>query len=365
MSECALELLESLEVPVMRLEGSPWVVRFANRCAREWLGVSVDTPLAEAMPELDVARIQARLARGREAHHAQRTLVTPTFLAQYYFRPLPGGAMLVEGRSGAALQEAEAMVASYSLMVEKQKKQIEVEKTRVEKLLLNILPRKTVEELRQFGRTVPERFERVSVLFLDFVGFTELSQRLKPEELFRELNEIFTGFDEIVTRYGCERIKTIGDAYLAVCGMPDENPNHAEALVEAGLAMRAFIRRRNESSAYAWACRIGVQSGTVTAGVVGRLKYIYDIFGDGVNTASRMEAHADAMQINVSTATRELLGERFVVEPRGLVEVKGKGPMDMFYVHALRAGELHEVDGRVASGGLGVSTLFADSEPNR
>jgi class 3 adenylate cyclase len=223
------------------------------------------------------------------------------------------------------------MVSSYSLLIEKQKRQIEVEKTRVEKLLLNILPRKSVEELRQFGRTVPERFDDVSVLFLDFVGFTTIAQALTPDELFSELNEIFSAFDDIITRHACERIKTIGDAYLAVCGMPDRNPDHAKAIVQAALAMRAFVERRNQSAQRAWSCRIGVHSGAVTAGVIGRLKYIYDIFGDG-----------------------------FEVEPRGLMEVKGKGAMEMFYVHGAPDLSLHIPEVRTMPDETGVASIFLD-----
>jgi class 3 adenylate cyclase len=360
MSDAAL-VLDALEVPVLVVSPDTWVVLSANRCAERWLGVRVGAPLGEAMPGLDTERLQSKWARGREARHEQRALVEPSFLAQFYFRPLATGEILVEGRSGAALEEAEAMVASYSLLVEKQKRQIELEKTRVEKLLLNILPRKSVEQLRQFGRTVPERFDHVSVLFLDFVGFTAISQDLTPDELFSELNEIFTAFDDITTRHGCERIKTIGDAYLAVCGMPEPHPDHAQAIVQAALAMRAFVERRNQTSKQVWACRIGVHSGAVTAGVIGRLKYIYDIFGDGVNTASRMESRAEPMQVNISGATRAMLGPDFIVESRGLIEAKGKGPMEMFYVRGAPSISLHVPDVRRVAD-EGVSAIFSDQE---
>ena len=323
MSASSLEVLETLEVPVLVVSPNDWTVREANRCA----GMS----LTELMPKADFARLQSKLARGKEARHEQRSQTDPSFMAQYFFRPLSGGELLIEERSGAALEEAEAMVSSYSLLIEKQKRQIEVEKTRVEKLLLNILPRKSVEELRQFGRTVPERFDDVSVLFLDFVGFTTIAQALTPDELFSELNEIFSAFDDIITRHACERIKTIGDAYLAVCGMPDRNPDHAKAIVQAALAMRAFVERRNQSAQRAWSCRIGVHSGAVTAGVIGRLKYIYDIFGDG-----------------------------FEVEPRGLMEVKGKGAMEMFYVHGAPDLSLHIPEVRTMPDETGVASIFLD-----
>ena len=360
MSASYLGVFETLEVPVLVVSPDDWTVREANRCAGMWLGAAPGMSLTELMPKADFSRLQSKLARGKEARHEQRSQTAPSFMAQYFFRPLPGGELLVEGRSGAALEEAEAMVSSYSLLIEKQKRQIEVEKTRVEKLLLNILPRKSVEELRQFGRTVPERFDNVSVLFLDFVGFTAIAQELTPDELFSELNEIFSAFDDIITRHACERIKTIGDAYLAVCGMPDRNPDHAKAIVQAALAMRAFVERRNQSSRHAWSCRIGVHSGAVTAGVIGRLKYIYDIFGDGVNTASRMESRAEPMQINISAATRALLGDGFEVEPRGIMEVKGKGAMEMFYVHGAPELPLHIPEVRTMPDETGVASIFLD-----
>jgi class 3 adenylate cyclase len=360
MSDVAVgSVLDALDVPVLIVEGDLWVVRFANRCAHEWLGAVVGDALSVSMPELDRPRLLSKIARGREARHEQRTCCQPSFSAQFFFKEQPDGRVLIEGRSGAALEEAEAMVASYSLLVEKQKKLIEQETARVEKLLLNILPRKSVEQLRHFGRTTPERFDDVSVLFLDFVGFTALSQTLTPDELFSELNDIFSAFDDIVTFYECERIKTIGDAYLAVCGMPDVNARHAEQIVKAALAMRSFVRERNMRMTRQWSCRIGIHSGAVTAGVVGRLKYIYDIFGDGVNTASRMENHADPMHINISTSTRARLDETFVVRERGLVEVKGKGPMEMFYVDdALLEGPVLIGEDGPASRKVGIGALF-------
>jgi class 3 adenylate cyclase len=356
------EVIDALEVPILVVCPDEWKIRAANRCAGMWLGAVEGKLLTDLMPSADFSRILSKLSRGKEARHEQRTQTEPSFTAQYFFRYLSGGELLVEGRSGAALEEAEAMVASYSLLIEKQKREIEVEKTRVEKLLLNILPRKSIEELRQFGRTVPERFDHVSVLFLDFVGFTAIAQALTPDELFSELNEIFSAFDEIITRLDCERIKTIGDAYLAVCGMPDSKPDHAKAIVQAALAMRAFVERRNQSSRRVWSCRIGIHSGAVTAGVIGRLKYIYDIFGDGVNTASRMESRAEPMHINISASTRALLGDEFEVESRGLLEVKGKGALEMFNVLGAPSLPLHIPKVHAASDETGVSSIFKNPE---
>jgi class 3 adenylate cyclase len=224
------------------------------------------------------------------------------------------------------------MLASYSELIEKKTRSLAREQRRVERLLFNVLPEKCVNELRSYGRTKPERFHEVSVLFLDFVGFTELSQRMSTERLFNELNELFTAFDAIITEHCCERIKTIGDAYLAVCGMPDRIQGHAELISSAAFKMRAFVEERNLTHQTTWRCRIGLHTGEVTGGVVGRLKYIYDVFGDGVNTASRMESNSEPMKINLSVALRERLGPAYKVSSRGMVDVKGKGMMEMFFL---------------------------------
>ncbi len=215
---------------------------------------------------------------------------------------------------------------------------LKLEQEKSEKLLLNILPAKIVEDLKQFGKATPERFENVSVCFSDLVGFTIISQQLSPETLIGELNDLYTGFDEVMVRYGCERIETVGDAYLAVCGMPDPNPDHAVQMIHASLGIIRFIHQRNadvgkESGGKAqWRVRIGVHSGPVVGGVVGTRRYSYNVFGDTINTASRLQTHADPMRVNISESTYKLVRKHFACSKRPLIEVKGKGEMMMYYV---------------------------------
>lgn len=250
----------------------------------------------------------------------------------FLFKILDDGKYLIEGSDHSAARETELMLKSYSEVIEKKNKLIQREQRKVERLLFNTLPETCVNQLRDQGQTQPEKFDEVSVLFLDFVGFTTLSTKMSTDTLFRELNDIFTQFDNIIIQHRCERIKTIGDAYLAVCGMPKRISDHANLLSLAAYRMREYIQQRNQKSKYEWRCRIGIHTGEVTGGVVGRLKYIYDIFGDGVNTASRMESNSAEMKINMSEATHNLLSNDFVIEPRGLINVKGKGEMLMFYL---------------------------------
>ena len=206
------------------------------------------------------------------------------------------------------------------------------EKQKSDALLLNILPASVARDLKETGHTSPRVFEHVTVFFSDIVGFTAISSRHSPEFIIGELNDLFTAFDDIMERNHCERIKTIGDAYMAVCGLPEEDEHHAENIVRAALQIIAYLRERNERSKVKWEVRIGVHSGKVVGGVVGVKKYIYDVFGDAVNTAARMESHSEPMRINVSEATYRLTRDKFYFTERGEVPVKGKGQVKMYFV---------------------------------
>jgi class 3 adenylate cyclase len=200
-----------------------------------------------------------------------------------------------------------------------------------EDLLLNIMPQKVIDDLREKGTSDPELFEQVSILFTDLVNFTEISSELTPEYLIGELSDLFSGFDCIIEKYGCTRIKTIGDAYMAVCGLPDDDPEHAKKIVQAGLDCLGYLEKRNEHSPIKWKMRVGVHSGSVVAGIVGTRKYIYDIFGDSVNIASRMESSSNEMRVNVSEETYNRTKDCFAYEPREPQRVKGKGYMNMYF----------------------------------
>lgn len=206
------------------------------------------------------------------------------------------------------------------------------EKQRSDDLLLNILPQEVAEELKQTGSSEARQYDNVTVLFTDFVGFTLLSEKLSPKELVQEIHECYTAFDGIIQRYGLEKIKTIGDAYLAVCGLPIANAKHAENVVQAAIEIAKFIAERKLEKE-SFSIRIGVHSGSVVAGIVGVKKYAYDIWGDTVNTAARMEQNSESGKINISGSTFELIKDKFPCEYRGKIEAKNKGKIDMYFVN--------------------------------
>jgi predicted ATPase/class 3 adenylate cyclase len=212
--------------------------------------------------------------------------------------------------------------------------ELEQEKRRTDDLLHSILPAETAAELKEHGRAEARHYERVTVLFTDFKGFTELSARLSPADLVRELDECFHAFDEIVGRHGVEKIKTIGDAYMAVGGLPVPNSTHPEDVVLAALEMREYMDARNaRPGGVHFGIRIGVHTGPVVAGIVGSKKFQYDVWGDTVNTAARMESSGEVGRVNISQATHDLIcPELFHLTPRGEREAKGKGLLTMFFV---------------------------------
>ncbi len=216
--------------------------------------------------------------------------------------------------------------------LEEANKLIKKEKETSDKLLLNILPERVAKELKEKGKTTPESYDNVTILFSDFVNFTKKSSLLEPNILINELNDIFTGFDDIIEKNHCERIKTIGDAYLAVCGLPEPNQDHAENIMRSALEIMHYLKRRNSRTNNKWQIRIGIHSGSVVGGVVGVKKYIFDIFGDALNTASRMESNSEKMKINVSETTYNLLSDKFIFIKRKPWQVKGKGKMNMYFV---------------------------------
>jgi guanylate cyclase len=206
------------------------------------------------------------------------------------------------------------------------------EHERSETLLLNVLPSEIAERLKASPGTIADRFESATVLFGDIAGFTPMSQQLSPHELVAALDEVFSAFDDIAHRHGLEKIKTIGDAYMVVGGVPVPRAQHAHAVAEMALEMREVIARKRFSGGRQLAMRIGIHTGEVVAGVIGKKKFSYDLWGDTVNTASRMESHGAPGEIHVSDAVRAALGDAFVLDERGLVEVKGKGPMRTWWL---------------------------------
>jgi class 3 adenylate cyclase len=211
---------------------------------------------------------------------------------------------------------------------------LNMEMQRSENLLLNILPLDVANELKLNGFTTPKYFDQVTVLLTDFVNFTTVAEKLSPEELVGELDICFRAFDEIIVKYKIEKIKTIGDAYLAVCGLPIENDSHAVVMVRAAKEIRDFmVHRKLVNNKETFGIRLGIHTGPVVAGVVGSRKFAYDIWGDTVNTAARMEQNSESGKINISAKTFELVKDEFECTYRGDIEAKNKGMMKMYFLN--------------------------------
>jgi guanylate cyclase len=205
------------------------------------------------------------------------------------------------------------------------------ERERSEELLLNILPKEVVSILRDRPQTIADHFDGATILFADVVNFTPLAAKLTPKQTVDLLNQVFSHFDTLVDKYGVEKIKTIGDCYMVASGVPRPRHDHAQVLVRLALEMRDFVDHR-QFNGERLELRIGINSGPVVAGVIGQKKFIYDLWGDAVNTASRMESHGGAGVIQITGATYDLIGDDFICEPRGKIEVKGKGEMEVWQV---------------------------------
>ena len=212
---------------------------------------------------------------------------------------------------------------------------LEAEQAKSEGLLLNILPRQVAAVLKDEHRTIAESYPAISVLFADVVGFTPMSQRLDPQAMVTLLNDVFSHFDRLAARHGCEKIRTIGDNYMVACGVPASRPDHAQALARMALGMRDRAADPTLGIG-ALQFRLGMNSGPAVAGIIGTTKFQYDVWGDTVNTASRMESQGVPGRIQITRATYELLGDGFVCQPRGVVDVKGKGTMETWFLERER-----------------------------
>jgi adenylate cyclase len=211
---------------------------------------------------------------------------------------------------------------------------LSIEQAKSEKLLLNILPSPIVDRLKLKSEAIADSFSEATVLFADIVGFTELSSRLTPQELVQCLNQIFSCFDNIAEKYGLEKIKTIGDAYMVVGGLPNPRSDHAAAICQMAIEMQRELQAINRSMGEKFDIRIGINSGPVVAGVIGIKKFIYDLWGDTVNIASRMESHGESGAIHISEATYRLIEGQFNCELRGAIPVKGKGQMTTYWLRS-------------------------------
>jgi class 3 adenylate cyclase len=233
-------------------------------------------------------------------------------------------------------EQLEVKVQQRTREIEKQKEIIETAKAQSDSLLLNILPDEIAEELKKFGKSYARKHNQVSVLFSDIKGFSSIAERLTPVKLVTQLDEVFGAFDNIIAKYGMEKIKTIGDAYMCACGLPLSDEENAIKAVKAGMDMQHFINEFGLANKIqnlpVFEVRIGIHTGPVVAGVVGLKKFAYDIWGDTVNLASRMEQHSEAGKVNISGETYQLIKDHFRCTHRGRIETKSKLQVDMYFV---------------------------------
>ena len=336
-AERLVDLLRDLEIGVAVVCLADWRIVFENGRFFQWCPPTgdADAPLDSRLPGFKAERARDRIEKNRPYRQELETRegARSTWL-DISLRAFDGGGdhAVVEIRDMTAQKRAEYMLESYSDVSERNTRELQKEKDRVERLLLNVMPRSVYEEMKDYGTVTPQRYENATVMLLDFVDFTEMSVSREPGELITELNDIFYAFDRIVEMFGCERIKTMGDAYMAVAGLPEPSPDHAADMARVALRIRRYIDRRNAAHTRTWNCRIGIATGPVIGSIVGIQKYVYDIFGPGVNLAARMENLSESMRITMSAETYDLIKEEFIFEKRGDYDIKEFGSMDLYYL---------------------------------
>ncbi|MGI9402295.1 MAG: adenylate/guanylate cyclase domain-containing protein [Rhizobiaceae bacterium] len=324
------QLLRAIGVGVALLDRDTMKFQFSNDTFEEWFGApEEDSTLKDVFPDLDTKMLAGELAgNGRYTAETSFKKKRRTMVIAVDFTAT------VENNQNIAvlvcqnitrIRELESMIESYSMMVERNTREIKREKEQVEKLLLNIMPRSVYEEYKTFGVVTPQLYDPVSVLTLDFAGFSDIVTSIEPGVTISELNDIYSAFDRIGEQFGCERIKTTGDEYIMVAGLPDPTPEHAKSVANAAIRFVRYLERRNASHPIKWQCRIGLSTGSVIGSVVGIQKYVYDIFGPAVNLASKLQEFSEPMQISVQDEMAESLREHFQIENLGNQDLRGLG----------------------------------------
>jgi class 3 adenylate cyclase len=337
-AETLLQMARTLGIGVAIVDPEDWMVLFENANFFKWFPPSsdADDPLTERLPGFRAERALKRVQKGRpypfETESESGGRAFPVSVEVRQLGDQSDDLIVVECHDISKQRQAEYMLESYSKMAEKNSRDLQREKDRVERLLLNIMPKSVYEEMKDYGTVTPQLFESASILMIDFVGHTEMAISQDAASLVTELNDIFTVFDRITELFACERIRTVGDAYMAVCGLPEQTPEHAHNIARVALRMLRYIERRNSAHTEEWQCRIGINSGTVVGSLVGVQKYVYDIFGPGVNMAARMETLSEPMKITISENTYQLIKDEFTCTERGEFEVKGFGMNTLYYL---------------------------------
>ncbi len=334
------QLLRAIGAGVALLSPDDLTIRFHNEAFGQWFeGAKVGNNLREAMPDLDFDAVDAGLAEN--GHYDAETSIRRKrrrLVVALTFTKTDADLLILECTNITRIRELETMIETYSSMVERNTREIEREKERVEKLLLNIMPRSVYEEYKTFGVVTPQRYDPVSVISVEFVDFDSMSDRVGPSVMVSEMNDIYASFDRIGEQFGCERIKTVGDAYVGICGLPEPIDNHASSAVNSALRFIRYLKRRNASHDHAWICRIGIASGSVIGSVVGIQKYVYDVFGPAVNLAQKLRDHAGEMEIvSAAISPAELNGDCRIVS-LGTSELDGFGSIEISALRDLDAG---------------------------
>ncbi|HJW73224.1 MAG TPA: adenylate/guanylate cyclase domain-containing protein [Geothrix sp.] len=351
MLNAALKRATELKVPELEVEGHR-ILALAYKAGGRWREaaehltrhVDLMATLVSSRSQTKVAEMQTRFETERKEREIlvlqkDKEIQDLRLHRQALLRNTLLGAVLLLGALSLAVasryrlkKRSEAVLREKNGQLEEANHVIELERDKSEQLLLNVLPPSIAGRLKNDSVTIADRFTEATILFADIVGFTQLSQKLDAESLVGVLNDIFTRFDILTDKHGLEKIKTIGDCYMVVGGIPDMKADHCEAVGRMALDMLAELHRFNMATGHALDIRIGLNTGVVVAGVIGRKKFIYDLWGDAVNTASRMESHGEPSRIHATEAVVEKVGHLFQFEPRGEIEVKGKGPMRTYFL---------------------------------
>ena len=334
------ELLQTLDIAVAVVRADDWQILFENAKFFKWFPSTADDDekLQDRIEGLNTERAAGRVEKGRKYSFETKSDLDgreePIRVSVEPFAGQDEPTYLIQGISISKEMETQYMLDSYSRISEKNARELEKEKERVERLLLNIMPRAVFEEMKEYGTATPQRFDNISILMLDFVGFTNMTISQDPSAIIAELNDIFSSFDRITEMFDCERVRTIGDAYMAVSGLLDDTPDHATNIARLALRFRRYLERRNQAHPQQWVARIGINSGPVIGSLVGVQKYVYDLFGPGVNLAARMETISEPMQITLNEDTRNLLKDDFVCSERGDFEIKGFGTQQLYFLES-------------------------------